>query len=272
MNHLSYDIEACFQTDFNYKGMYYNNDSPEYWKNYKNVKSAIGDTEFSYELSSFGFRCDEFDKPVDLSVMFLGCSNTFGLGLPLEKVWANVICNRIKDKTGVRVPYWNIAKNGSSIDLQFLLLEKYVDKLKPKFIFFLIPGIYRRTFYYDNWFYRVNFSESLQGHIVYPKPVSNTKLFYINESVGVFEAHKNLLLINSLCEKYKTKLFYQFCSPLVENEIQFINDRKLSYTNFVELSTVWSFPLDRARDRCHHGPASHLMFANNVWEEVKGYF
>lgn len=267
----NYDILLKFEQDFNFQGMFYQNDSPQQWQKYTNV-SAVKVDAFSYTFSSLGFRCDEFDLESDLPLLFLGCSNTLGLGVPLDNVWAKIICNRVRQHTGKQIPYWNLAKNGSSIDIQFLLLEKFISKLKPKFIFFLIPPIYRRTFYYNKEFFSCNFNEFVYKELDYPRAISNLLEFYVDESSALFELHKYMLLINSLCMQHNTKLFYQFCYSLTEDEQDFFDNRKSSYSEFIELKTPFPGPVDRARDRQHHGPASHAIFAANLWKEVESYF
>lgn len=266
----SYDIESIFRADVNYRGMYYNNDSPEYWSS-RPETSPIPDTGFEYYFNSYGYRCDEFSESAELPLLFLGCSNTLGLGLPIENVWAHILCNKIREKTGKKIPYWNLSKNGSSIDLQFLLLEKYIDQLKPKFIFFLLPPIYRRMFYFNNYFFVRRFAEQ-ENFLDCPDSVSNLTAYHINESAALFETHKYLLLINGLCATHNARLFYQCFYDLTNDELIFLSDRSKNYTHMTKLETLFPRPIDLARDRMHHGPKSHQIFADSLWEEVQGYF
>lgn len=266
----NYDIESVFHNDFNYHGMYYNNDHPDNW-GHRTETTPISDTGFEYRFNSRGYRCDEFDQSADMPILFLGCSNTLGLGLPLENVWAHVLCNHIREKTKAKIPYWNLSKNGSSIDLQFLLLEKYIDQLQPKFIFFLLPPIYRRMFYYKNWFFARRFTEE-PDFLNFPDPVRNLTAYHVDESAALYESHKQLLLINGLCARYNTQLFYQYWQDMTDDELEFLDKRSKNYTQMTRLKTPFPYPVDWARDRCHHGPTSHQIFADTVWEEVKGYF
>lgn len=267
---LEYNINNLFENDLNYTNMYYNNDSPEFWDN--TVSTEIGDQDFDYKFSSDGFRCEEFSIESELPLLFLGCSMTLGLGLPLDNVWAKIIHRNIEEKTKLKIPFWNLAKNGSSIDLQFLLLEKYHKQLKPKFIFFLIPLIYRRVFYYQNWFHTCLFNEANFLSRRYPQAIEKLVDYNVDESAALFEFHKYMLLINYISKEYDGKIFYQFSSDLTELEENFITERSNSYSQATRLGTRFPYPVDRARDRAHHGPKSHKIFTDSVWEEIKDYF
>lgn len=266
----NYDIESVFRDDFGYTGMYYHNDDPSNWSSRPETSPKF-DIEFGYHFNSKGYRCDEFNQLAELPILFLGCSNTLGLGLPIENVWAHVLCNHIREKTKARIPYWNLSKNGSSIDLQFLLLEKYIDQLKPKFIFFLVPPIYRRMLYFKDWFFSRQFTEE-QDFLTFPGELNDLTAYYVDESTALYESHKHLLLINGLCARHDTRLFYQHWENMNDDELDFLKERSRSYTHMTQLETPFPFPIDRARDRAHHGPATHKIFADNIWDEVKGYF
>ena len=49
--------------------------------------------EFTYQFNSFAFRCEEFTN--DPSILFLGCSHTVGVGLPIEHTWPTVVANKL---------------------------------------------------------------------------------------------------------------------------------------------------------------------------------
>ena len=110
-------------------------DDPTFWRPTDDpiILSERAKT-YTYKFNSHSFRCDEFIEQSDLPILFLGCSNTFGIGLELENTWPYVLLNEIKNYTGKKIPLWNLAIPGSSIDEQALVLEYYVDQLKPKII------------------------------------------------------------------------------------------------------------------------------------------
>lgn len=84
-----------------------------------------------YSYNSHGFRCNEFDtRPCALA---LGCSFTEGTGLPLDMTWPSYL----SDMIGLHI--WNLGTGGAAVDTVFRILDYYLDKLKPKLVFVLIP-------------------------------------------------------------------------------------------------------------------------------------
>ena len=52
--------------------------------------------EITYKFNSFAFRCNEFTS--DPSILFLGCSHTVGVGLPIEHTWPTIVANNLNLK------------------------------------------------------------------------------------------------------------------------------------------------------------------------------
>jgi hypothetical protein len=117
--------------------------------------------KFTYRFNSEGFRCDEFEENQD-SIVFLGCSFTVGLGLPIETVWTSLVA----EKLGLKC--YNLGIGGGSCDTAFRLGYHYIPKLKPKIVVLLIPysnrfelfdrtqnfvqyGPWNEDFYYKKW-------------------------------------------------------------------------------------------------------------------------
>lgn len=91
-----------------------------------------------YSINSFGYRGDEFIKNVDLLVM--GCSNTFGYGIPEEHMWSNILkSNKIKTLN-------SIAMSGDSAQGQVIKFFQYIKKFgNPKNLVAIFPS-YRAEF------------------------------------------------------------------------------------------------------------------------------
>src|SRR3712207_3164408 len=63
---------------------------------HKRGNKAFGPDDIEYRLNEHGYRADRLDPDSpNLKIMFLGCSFTFGTGLPLEQVWTKIITERI---------------------------------------------------------------------------------------------------------------------------------------------------------------------------------
>ena len=84
------------------------------------------DKSFTYKFNSHGFRCEEFTDTD--SIMFLGCSYTLGVGLPLENIFATIVAQNLN------LTCFNLGVGGSSADTGFRLTKIYLQKLKPKIV------------------------------------------------------------------------------------------------------------------------------------------
>lgn len=72
----------------------------------------IARKEYSYQWNSDGIRWREFsEKP---EIITIGCSMTFGTGMPIDKIWPSILEQKIKDY-GVNLKIGNLSYNGGSI-------------------------------------------------------------------------------------------------------------------------------------------------------------
>lgn len=267
------DPDKNFDWEFNFKNEYYRNDSPQLWSASR-IPTLV--TKVGYCMNSYGYRCDEFNLKSELPIVFMGCSHTFGLAVPIEDTWAYRTVSNIRDKTKKTIPYWNLARNGSSVDLQFWNLDKHIDKLKPQFIIFLVPPMYRRNIVFQNNFHQFSVNENKNLENELPLELQKTKGLLVDESYALFEIHKYFILINALCEKYGTQLLFQF-SDEDDTSGVFFKNYQSKYTKFKQLKTLWHGPhlqkyLDYARDGMHRGPISNAAFADELWTEINQYF
>ncbi len=110
--------------------------------------SALGWTKdnITYNVDSLGHRNDfELDNNTEYNV-YLGCSFTYGIGVPNENVWVHVLNNNFTE------PAFNLGVPGASVDTCYRLFKYYVDKIKIKRIFLLVPPENRREVFYKNKF------------------------------------------------------------------------------------------------------------------------
>lgn len=98
--------------------------------------SVDDDPDTLYTLNSNGFRSPEFSGPVDL--VALGCSQTFGMGVPDNGTWAAVLAKKLGGS------YVNISIPGASIGY---IVDKFFQYISlygaPKMVSFLMPGLER---------------------------------------------------------------------------------------------------------------------------------
>ena len=88
------------------------------------------DTEITYKFNSFAFRCEEFTN--DPSILFLGCSHTVGVGLPVEHTWPTIVANKLNLKC------YNLGQGGGSADTAYRLGSHWIPKILPNIVVLLI--------------------------------------------------------------------------------------------------------------------------------------
>jgi hypothetical protein len=99
-------------------------------------EGATSDTTNSYRFNSLGYRDDEFSE---VDFLFSGCSVTFGEGIPEDRIWGNVLADKLKTKSKA-----NLGHRGGSVYSIIMYSMAYIKKYgKPKQIFCLFPDLSR---------------------------------------------------------------------------------------------------------------------------------
>jgi hypothetical protein len=185
------------------------------------------DNYFNYKFNSLGFRCNEFTN--DPSIMFLGCSYTIGVGLPIESIWPELVSSHLEMHCA------NFGIGGSSCDTAFRFCHGYIDKIKPKLVIFMIPPSIRFENVNDNQITNVIISNSQYS--------SFYKDWASDDNNSYFNREKNILGIKMLCQERNTKLIV-------------VDSDELNCSNSL------------ARDLSHSGVESHRIFSNKILEQI----
>jgi hypothetical protein len=153
----------------------------------------------SYKFNSNGFRSDEFDSSSD-SILFLGCSLTFGTGLCIEDTYNYLIAKSLNLK------FFNLGLGGSSNDTAFRLGYHYIPLLKPKVVVLASPEITRLELCNNGeiFYYRPQLT-NYQMDRFYKKWISD-------DTNSLLNCQKNSLAIEGLCLKLGIK-FHYFNAP-----------------------------------------------------------
>ena len=108
-----------------------------------------GKNSIRYNMNKNFFRCDEFEsiikqnKPV---LLVLGCSFTFGTGLPEHHTWPVILSNLIREKTGEDIAIVNLGMAGTGYD-QVDRISNYIHLFKNiKYLCCFFPPVVRKTF------------------------------------------------------------------------------------------------------------------------------
>ena len=216
-----------------------------------------GNKEFSiesvgYEFNSLGYRGPEFDRePGEAVVMFLGDSNTLGVGMPWEGLWTSLVKRHLEQRWGIPVRQCNFGWGGTGTDYTAMMVHQAVDVLKPDAVFILWSFISRMTWFADtrrqvhfttNWPPSV---EDVQEHSAY--------LRLATEAHGFFSYIRNFHFVYDRLLRLRIPYFWG-------NLEQFSQEMLEPYMPLNGFAGPWK-RMDLARDGLHAGLKSHEFFA-----------
>ena len=181
-------------------------------------------TKFTYKFNTEGFRCQEFNSSNNM--LALGCSLTFGLGLPLEETWPVILANKLG------LTCYNLGIPGASNDTAFRLASHWIPLLKPSVVVLYSPAPDRLELVTDTKAYTY-----LPG-----KPNNNPgsefyKMWITNSGNGKLNQEKNIGAIAHLCNSQSIKFVYVYGNEL--NKIDLARDLqhpgRLTNANYADL-------------------------------------
>jgi hypothetical protein len=229
-----------------------------------------------YKVNSYSYRCDEFIiNHKGKHVLFSGCSNTYGIGLKKEEVWAHKVYNKINEIDGCS-GYFNIALGGNNIVNSILNIFKYCKKFgNPHVIFINLPS--------QNRFF--NFDEKEKTyHIV--ENLSLTKTHHIEK----LTFYNYYLMLEQYCSSNNIKLFsftwdnydqhflnkdinktYESVNVVFKNynfkTFYYINEKEMLNNLFLLKQKDSNKFFDVARDNMHGGTGVHTYWSNFIYSK-----
>lgn len=154
-------VKLFFETEEVYTGLDPSIDSLNENKNYsfqktmvpmrkKNsyVPKLVGKADF--KLNNYGHRSSNFNKldSTKINILFAGCSETFGEGLPEKHSWPHYVINEIKKEIHNLGPDQILSFPGGSLSKIVRNIFKYVEMFgAPNFIIVYLPDIFRADKY-----------------------------------------------------------------------------------------------------------------------------
>ena len=168
----------------------------------------------TYKFNEDGFRGDSFSD--SSGAIFMGCSVTFGVGLPYENIWPYLVSKKLN------LSCWNLGQPAGSLDTCYRLAKYWVPVLKPKYIFILIPTMYRREFYDDDEERFIHIG--IWSYDEYPVLVD---YIVASEKNSIISYEKNIDAIKFISDSYKIPLvlldYESYDEPLVDKIARDLN-------------------------------------------------
>jgi hypothetical protein len=189
----------------------------------------------TYNLNTYGFRSDEFpEKECRESITFLGCSNTFGTGMPKKHTWTSILAKELNLKE------INLGICAGSLDSAFRVYNEWQPIHKSKITCLFIPSTNRMEVASENiWRTLGHWSLDLPIYGVELKSFIMDLLSDINQEI---RTDRNLAAIKYIAQETDSKF--------------------IAFPFFDEVADK------KARDNMHPGHAFNIYAANKFIEAI----
>lgn len=143
---------------------------------------------FSYRINTWGHRGDE---PTVGSAVFLGCSYTWGWGMPEKWAWPWLVANEM----GLNVTCLGVPGQGG--DRAAMLALGWIRELKPRHVFWLDIFNQRKTWLLD-WddIYMLTHDDSVSS---YNKDIKQLQKIAVSPAQTWFDIQRNCSTVQHLC-------------------------------------------------------------------------
>ena len=206
-----------------------------------------------YKFNDYGFRCDNFTDCLKYKfrLLFVGGSNTEGMGLNVHECWAKLFHDMVCEKLNYQMPYWNIAVAASGTDHIARFLYSVGDLIQPNIIISWLPPIERRE-RFDSDFY-------LPGHDTDEK--NNVRAF-IDDRFIQYQTEKNFAFINLMLEKWNSTFIYRASHSCDYDRLDF------GFRNMINIRDIPDINIenDLAYDERHPGVKTNQIFSKLMFE------
>jgi len=229
---------------------------------------------FSYSINSYGFRSKEFKEysKNNLKILFAGCSNTFGEGLPEQYTWSKLLIKKIQNKEkNIKIEDYNISYPAASIHSIVRNIYFFIEKFgTPDYLFVMFPGC-NRDLYFSNK--KNNFVNCLLWNEYLLFKNSTQQKFNLNyvEENNILLSTTLIYMLESFCKKSKIKLVWT--SWREQDKYLF---KELNFKNFFSINTninnlinnedlpYW----DLAKDGYHPGTAWNIKVSEEYFKII----
>lgn len=231
------------------------------------------DKKIEYKYNSWGYRSKEINEIGDDFILVFGCSNTEGIGLHEDDMWANKLSKELN------MDVLNMGMGGTSIDFQFyntMLLYDYLIKINktPKLVIYQWPYKYRTTFPFKT---NINEIESLGFELfcgsfpteAYPENSKWYGQWYVH---GFLDNKGELMKQKDLYVSFANILWKNVGVKVINwtwDDCFYKDTPKIMNTDFVVEQIRDEYGEIKARDCAHHGHLSQNCVVNHILKKIK---
>ena len=102
------------------------------------------DSNVKYRFNEYGYRHQGAFVENRNSIVFLGCSLTFGIGINYEQTWPYYVAEELG------LDCINLAQPGTGINASYRAAKMWLPVIKPKVVMFYVPDPHRRELWPDS--------------------------------------------------------------------------------------------------------------------------
>lgn len=237
---------------------------------------VINGKQFDYVINNLGFRSETFstlDKN-KFNILYAGCSQTFGTGLPIDLIWHSHLTKQIDKIVSKEIQTYNLGMTGASIQYICRTINTFIDTYgKPDAVFILLPNISRDLSYSTIFksFRHMDFENIKYIFSTISRSPYNIwyTIRYKHED-KLMQSMTNLAMLESICKAYGIDLYW---ASWAGNEKEIYKKFKFKY--YVDL--IEEYPIEDnipksdywevARDGVHFGEKRSRKIAEIFFKE-----
>jgi lysophospholipase L1-like esterase len=210
--------------------------------------------EFYYDINANGFRCDDFDTMdfTKKSIIYLGCSYTYGVGLPDTDTWPSMFHDKIQKEHNTTYNYINLGVPGGGIDY-YLHFLPYFSKFNPALIVSATPEITRMVMIEDDYFMNDMSIGTIDVNILRKKTLTQIERAY----------DRLVQLGDNYFEYRKEIIFANIRAYAKSHHTEFLDVDVNSFENNSSNEEI-------ARDNVHFSSTSHKVLVEMMINKIKG--
>jgi len=241
----------------------------------------------TYEINSIGCR-GEIDE--NSEVLGSGCSITFGLGVPEEGRWTNLLSKKINKSIT------NLGSPGASVEsICFNIIQYCLNNKMPKEIFCLFPDFFRSMIVVDKEFYKskvdrgnIGTRDDLDYVFCNPKVIQNNRSFFmevenqkfIEDSTSphqlILDSIKNIYMLEVFCLSNNIKLYWTSWDPassyILEELCKIKNFKLKNFILFYPPNSEYRGPGQLIDSSCPPRLHRHELMNHLSWVKGSDYY
>jgi len=221
------DTESLFEKNLKTK--------PENWK--------WRDKQIKYTVNSEGYRTTEWQNiKWQNSIIMLGCSHVFGIGVDDKETLSAQLENILK------TPVVNLGfPAGGSTNILYNTLRLLENEIKPKAVVCIFPTTGRDVYFYNDHVKNLGAWSTDVGYYTQAE---------VNYITGLLSEESQIIAKNYINETSCKLLWESNAVPFYG----FAHSKEIRFRNWPMLSQS----IDRARDDKHHGPNTYANWAREI--------